>query len=203
MDELQVESIGSWGDVSLLEGVPERATRQRESHQTQLVRWVGETLSITARVASSGQSELLPVFWIRLYGLLTDVMDFVELAADASCDGLRMFPQARRPVRSKLPTALNRLKATFEEDELLYIEYRRHAETDPFQTKYRPRRLPHGVAAHVPSVLLDGRPVTVDAAQRAFDKLLALHGREERIGAAFARRVLPVLHAVDTAARAE
>ncbi|MET0285167.1 MAG: hypothetical protein ABW352_11880 [Polyangiales bacterium] len=203
MDELQVESTGLWGDVSLLEGVPEHGTRARENHQDQLVRWVGETLAITARVASSGQSELLPVFWIRLYGLLTDVTDFVELSAERSNDGLSMFPQARRTVRSKLPTALNRLKAVFEEDELLYIEYRRHAECDPFQAKYRPRRLPHGAPAHVPSVLLDGRPITVEAARAAFDKLLAMHGREDRIGSAFARRVLPALHAVDAAARAE
>jgi hypothetical protein len=199
MDELQVESIEVWGDVALLEGA-----RPRENHQAQLVRWVGETLAITARVASSGQSELLPVFWIRLYGLLTDVADFVALSAEQSYDGLCMFPQARsRTVRSKLPTALHRLKAEFEEDELLYIEYRRHAECDPFQAKYRPRRLPHGAVAHVPSVLLDGRPITVEAARAAFDKLLALHGREERIGCTFARRVLPALHAVDAAARAE
>lgn len=203
MDELQVEAVGVWGDVSLLEGVHERGQRQRESHQTQLVRWVSETLAITARVASCGQAELLPVFWIRLYGLLTDVMDFVELSSERSYDGMVMFPQARRTVHSKLPTALNRLKAVFEEDELLYIEYRRHAECDPFQTKYRPRRLPHGATAHVPSLLLDGRPVTVEAARAAFDKLLALHGREERLGSAFARRVLPALHAVDAAARAE
>jgi hypothetical protein len=203
MDELQVvETAGLWGDVALLEGVQERGAR-RESHQEQLVRWIGETLAITARVASSGQAELLPVFWIRLYGLLTDVMDFVELSAEQSHDGMMMFPQARRAVRSKLPTALNRLKAEFEEDELLYIEYRRHAECDPFQAKYRPRRLPHGAPAHVPSVLLDGRPVTVEAARSAFDRLLAAHGREERIGSAFARRVLPALHAVDAAARAE
>lgn len=203
MDELRVESVESWGDVSLLDALHERGARERDSHQVQLVRWVGETLAITARVASSGQSELLPVFWIRLYGLLTDVADFVELSAEPSNDGLGIFPQARRPVRSKLPIALNRLKAVFEEDELLYIEYRRHAECDPFQAKYRPRRLTHGGTAHVPSVLLDGRPVTVEAARAAFDRLLALHGREVRIGSAFARRVLPALHAVDAAARAD
>ncbi|HEY6880269.1 MAG TPA: hypothetical protein VI299_19730 [Polyangiales bacterium] len=201
MDELQVEAVEVWGDVSLFEGAEGRTPRRRDNHQAQLVRWIGETLAITARVASSGQAELLPVFWIRLYGLLTDVADFVELASEQSYDGLCMFPQVRaRQTRSKLPTALHRLKSVFEEDELLYIEYRRHAECDPFVTKYRPRR---GVPAHVPSVLLEGRPITVEQARAAFDRLLALHGREERVGSAFASRVLPALHAVDAAARAE
>jgi hypothetical protein len=205
MDELGVETIGLLADASLLGGASERSARQRDSHQAQLLRWIGETLAITARVASSGQAELLPLFWIRLYGLLTDVADFVELSVEQGYDGLCTFPLARvRAARSPLPTALTRLRSVFEEDELLYIEYRRHAECDPFQTKYRERRLPHGAPAHVPSVLLDGRPVTVDAARAAFDKLLAAHAmREERVGSAFARRVLPGLHAVDAAARAE
>lgn len=202
MDELGIELVA---DVPFRSAAPsKRETRQRDSHQVQLVRWIGETLDIATRIGVN-DSELLPLFWIRLYGLLTDVSDFVELTVEHSHDGLCMFPLARtRTARSPLPTALQRLKSVFEADELLYIEYRRHAECDPFQTKYRPRRVPHGGTAHVPSVLLDGRPVTVEAAQQAFDRLLALHAmRDERIGSAFARRVLPALHVLDSAARAD
>jgi hypothetical protein len=204
MDELVIE-IGRRAEPLFVETSSASSapiTRQRDAHQAQLLRWIGDTLTITARVAHE-PTEMLPLFWIRLYGLLTDVTDFVELTVEQSHDGLCMFPLARtRTARSPLPTALARLRAVFEEDELLYIEYRRHAECDPFQTKYRSRR--GALAAHVPSVLLEGRPVTVASAHAAFDKVLAVHGgSEERVGNAFARRVLPALHALDAAARAE
>jgi len=175
--------------------------RHRDAPLRQLAAWVGETLDAAER-AGGGSPAALPVFWLRLYGVLTDVADFVALTVEEAQDGLCMFPLAReREQVSPLPAAMERLSALLDEDELLYIEYRRHVECDPFQTKYRVRRGRHG-AGHVPSALLEGRPVTIEEAESAFQRLFVKHGAdEERIGVELARRLLPALRALDAAAR--
>lgn len=176
--------------------------RHRDAPLRQLATWVGETLQ-TAERAAAGSSESLPLFWVQLYGLLTDVSDFVQLTVQEDHDGLCMFPLARGQAQSSpLPLALDLLTSLLDEDDLLYVEYRRHVACDPFQAKYRIRRGRHGMG-HVPSALLGGRPVTIDQAECAFQRLFGKHGHdEERIGSELARRVLPALRALDAAARA-
>jgi hypothetical protein len=167
--------------------------RHRDAPLCQLATWVSETLDAAER-AGAGYPDVLPVFWLRLYGVLTDVADFVALTVDEAREGLCMFPLAReREQLSPLPAAMARLAALLCEDDLLYIEYRKHVECDPFQTKYRVRRGRHG-AGHVPSALLEGRPVTIEEAESAFQRLFEKHdGDEERLGVELARRLLPAL----------
>ncbi|MDB4991122.1 MAG: hypothetical protein JWN04_6300 [Myxococcaceae bacterium] len=164
--------------------------------------WVAETLLIAER-AAAGSPEALSLFWIRLYGVLTDVADFVALTLDdaQAHDGLCMFPLARgRSDASPLPMAMARVKSLFDDDELLYLEYRRHAECDPFQTRYRTRRRP-GAAAQVPSALLDGRPVSVEVAETAYLRLLTKFDfDEQRLGVELARRSVSALRALHLAA---
>jgi hypothetical protein len=130
------------------------------------------------------------------------VADFVALTVNEEQDGLCMFPLAREPEHvSPLPAGLARLTALLDEDELLYIEYQRHLACDPFQTKYRVRRGRHG-SGHVPSALLGGRPLTIEEAECAFQRLFVKQdASEERVGIELARRLLPALRALDTAAR--
>lgn len=175
--------------------------RHRDAPLCQLATWVGELVDAAER-AGGGNPDALPLFFIRLYGVLTDVADFVALTVNEEQDGLCMFPLAREPEHvSPLPAALARLTALLSEDELLYIEYQRHLACDPFQTKYRVRRGRHG-AGHVPSALLDGRPVTIEDAECAFQRLFVKHdATEERLGIELARRLLPALRALDAAAR--
>jgi hypothetical protein len=183
--------------------------RHRAAPLCQLATWVSETLHAAERVAGVGMGdgvEVLPLFWIRLYGVLTDVADFVSLSlgvtVEQAGDGLCMFPLAREQrALSPLPMAMEQLRALLDEDDLLYVEYRRHVECEPFQTKYRARRGRHGTG-HVPSVLLDGRPVTIEQAEAAFERLFLRHAAsEDRIGVELARRLIPALRALDTAAR--
>jgi hypothetical protein len=175
--------------------------RHRDAPLSQLASWMRETVDAAER-AGGGNPDLLPLFWIRLYGVLTDVADFVALTVNDHHDGLCMFPLAREPEQvSPLPAAMACLTELLTEDELLYIEYQRHLACDPFQTKYRVRRGRHG-AGHVPSALLDGRPVTIEEAEAAFQRLYLKHDAlEERIGVELARRLLPALRALDAAAR--
>ncbi|MEY4509372.1 MAG: hypothetical protein RLZZ450_1494 [Pseudomonadota bacterium] len=185
--------------------------RHRDAPLCQLATWMGETVDAAER-AGGGNPDALPLFYIRLYGVLTDVADFVALTVNDDQDGLCMFPLAREPEHvSPLPAAMARLTALLSEDELLYIEYQRHLACDPFQTKYRMRRgrlsarapesaLRHG-AGHVPSALLDGRPVTIEEAESAFQRLFVKHdATEERIGVELVRRLLPALRGLDAAA---
>lgn len=168
-----------------------------------LASWIGETL-LAAERAASGSPEALSLFWIRLYGVLTDAADFVALTcSDAEpYDGLCTFPLARgRSDASPLPAAMARLRALFDEDDLLYIEYRRHVECDPFQSRYRGYRNRQGVSAHVPSALLGGRPITRDHADAALARVLRKHdGCALRVGFALARRGIAALRDLHLAA---
>jgi hypothetical protein len=182
--------------------LPEHAgSLQTASSASLLASWVGETL-LSAERAAQGSPEALSVFWIRLYGVLTDVADFVALTLEdaAEADGLCMFPLAREAAQaSPLPRALARLRSLFEDDELLYIEYRRNAECDPFQTRYRARRRQASVL--VPSALLGGRPVSSVEAEAAFRRLLLQHDlSEQRLGSELARRSILSLRALQAAA---
>lgn len=181
---------------------PQQSVLRSASSECLLGSWVAETLLVAER-AAAGSPDALSLFWLRLYGVLTDVADFVALTLDdvPSRDGLCMFPLAReRSDASPLPLAMAQIKASFDEDELLYIEYQRHAECDPFQTRYRARRRA-GAAGQVPSALLGGRPFTVDQAEGAFRRLLSKHGFNEAcLGMELARRSLPALQALVAAA---
>ena len=169
-----------------------------------LASWIGETL-LAAERAASGNPEALSLFWVRLYGVLTDAADFVALTCtegDQPCDGLCTFPLARgRSDASPLPAVMARVRALFDDDELTYIEYRRHVECDPFQTRYRGRRNRQGVSAHVPSALLGGRPITREHAEAALARVLRKHdGCALRVGFVLARRGISALRDLHLAA---
>ena len=185
-------------DLHVHDGV-ERARRparcdesvERDTPQLQLLAWISPSSRITNLMAS-GVTEVLPLFWIRLYGVLADIADFVELTMDDLDDRSCMFPLARAgsdtgPIRRTIAV----LKALYTNDELLYIEYRRHVECHPMQSKYRSRRQRSGLPGHVPSALLDGAQVTVAEAEAAFHRLhLRYEFDDDRIGVAFARKAV-------------
>lgn len=200
MEEMHVG--GGDGRAAALESVRNLASTTQRSvplatPEELLASWIGATLLVAER-AASGSPEALSLFWVRIYGVLTDASDFIALTCtggDEAYDGLGMFPLARgRSDASPLPTAMARVSALFDDDELLYLEYRRHVECDPFQTRYRARRNRQGVSAHVPSALLGGRPITRDQAEAAFGRVLRRHdGCALRLGFELARRSVSAL----------
>jgi hypothetical protein len=42
----------------------------------QLANWIADTKRVTEMVAR-GDTDVIPVFWIRLFGILADIADFV------------------------------------------------------------------------------------------------------------------------------
>jgi hypothetical protein len=48
----------------------------------QMANWIADTRRVTELVAG-GDTDLVPVFWIRLYGTLVDISDYLAKQADA------------------------------------------------------------------------------------------------------------------------
>jgi hypothetical protein len=99
----------------------------------QMLQWVGATLAVTERLAAEADPDaaVASVFWIRLYGTLKDLAEVLSrhemltraFAAPDSPDGA---------VLEGVMSLLAQLRAELSEEELVYLQYRRHVECHPF-----------------------------------------------------------------------
>ncbi len=165
---------------------------------TQIVAWTSDARRI-AELAAAGAVEALPVFWIRLYGVLKDIADLIELTMD-HFDPSCAFPLARLgPDASALHRAIEALAAVYTADELLYIEYRRHLECHPLQ-RYRSQRSKLRSSTRTLSAVAAGQALTIDGAAAVSSELLSnLASSEAQIGAEFARRAVAHLRELEAA----
>lgn len=106
--------------------------RNADVGSKQAANWIADAVRVTAKVAA-GDIDLIPVFRIRLYGILDEV--FTKLMTDAQFWVELGFPP-RRDI-AQLTEAIKQLAAVFTPDELIYIQYLRHTECHPLQDAYR------------------------------------------------------------------
>ncbi len=177
------------------------AASAADSPQGQVIAWIQDSCRV-AELAAAGAAEVLPLFWIRIYGVLTEVADFIELTTDQVDDSC-VFPLARLGSdNGAARDVMAALRAVYTKGELLYIEYRRHLETHPLHSRYRARRAGSRSTTLVPSALVGGVPVTVEAAEAAFSQLRVKYGwDEERIGMEFAARAASLLRELEVVSR--
>jgi hypothetical protein len=163
-----------------------------------LANWVRDGLRVT-RLVIAGNTDVIPIFWLRLYGILADIADHLAHQASVVADLAPGQPHLA-PLFS-LAKTIDELASVLTDDELIYLQYRRHTESHPLQDAYRLRLTPKGLKDEVTHRLLKvtkSQEETTDAITR----ILRRFRGEHLIAMDFARRLEVRLAAVQQASPA-
>lgn len=158
----------------------------------QLANWLEDAVRVTQLVAG-GNRELIPVFWIRLFGVLHEINELVSRQ--------RSFLAPQNDPAFGLDAvaeAIAILANVFSEDELIWLEYRRNVECHVFQDNYRllKNNRPSKKVVHK----LVKRDKDVAATDEALSRVLQRYDAEHLIALDFAKRAAIPLAQVQHAA---
>lgn len=176
-----------------------------DDHAHQALQWVQELARVTREVSAQGSAahaDTRTVFWIRLLGVLVEVGDFyeytVKLADDCGAGATRLATDAR-VVRD----AIRAVRDSMDEDERLWLHYRRDVECHVWQQSYELSRKKNGLKEKRGFALLGGKELTVDDFDQRSTALFRKHGRSEpAIAAHFAKLLVPgIEHVLDAMRR--
>ena len=121
----------------------------------QFAGWIQDGARVT-RMVASGNTDMIPVFWTRIYGVLTDIADQIDKSIAFIKDMGALRPSNRDAAAAvRMRSAIDELAAVFTDDELVYLQYRRHVECHPTQNHYRIRVTSKGLDDQVHHRLLD------------------------------------------------
>jgi hypothetical protein len=163
--------------------------------------WVENLAQIVETLGREGEHAAWPymgLFWIRLHGLLTEIRSRHATAFKmAGIDPATHVPNRRSLLEHAIAEwrAVEPVRQTFTDDELIYADYRRHTEGHPTQRSYDVR-LNRGRVNDQHGVRALGREFTVAELTAAILRVLAAHPSENAIAVAFARRILPHMPAL-------
>lgn len=170
----------------------------------QEMQWIRSAVHYAVRVAAGDATPAdVSLFWIRVGGVFLDV----RAKHQASLDFLRrtygddiVRAPAVAPFQALLD-AISAVAAVLTEDELYYLEYRRHVECHPRQTAYRARLHKDGSLKEVQSKAL-GEARTQAESEDTLRRVLTRFGHDEtRAAVEIATRLVVFLRAVEAAAR--
>lgn len=178
------EDISTWGEV-----VPQIRLQWVET----LVRVVGELCD-----DGNAHRDTYARFWIHLYGVLTEVHSFFhgsvydiatkEIPEHQRTDVLRVFLM--------VSSSLESLRGRFEQDELIYLEYKRHSHAHVEQKNYRVRvtkkkgGIPDGLRDELTLPILDGKKMSLESVDAALVAVIEAGNRDEMaIARTFANRI--------------
>jgi hypothetical protein len=137
--------------------------------------WIRDTVRVTTEVAN-GNTDLVPVFRIRIYGVMADIFARVS-GSQRNTAELKRPPN---PAVEGMIEAIKALAARFTRDELIYIQYLRNTECHPVQDAYRIRVTGDGsLKDWVDHHLIPGPPVTVEETTAAVLRVLEPFGVDE------------------------
>jgi hypothetical protein len=156
----------------------------------QTAQWLREAIRAATGVAN-GNRDLIPVFWIRTYGIMHDIRDKVVSQIEFG-ESVGAPPVTQLPVRN----AIDNLIAEFSDDELVYVQYRRHVECHPYQNSYKIRISQRGLKESVSHHLIDKQMTVTETTDTIRRVLNPPEVDEERIAFTFAKRAVPLLENV-------
>jgi hypothetical protein len=188
------------------------SARKHDTDARLTLQWVGNLAYVVETLARDGEGvagPFLSVFWIRLHGVIADMLP--EAAKFFRFLNVDPSSQVARP-RSPLEFALTKfrrmdaLRHVFSEDELTYADYRRNTECHPTQDSYdvrwHPKQQTIMERRGIPAI---GREFTVAELDAAIGRVLRAHANEIAIAVAFARRIAvhmpPLLEVMQQGAR--
>jgi hypothetical protein len=144
--------------------------------------WIRDAVNATTEVAN-GNTDLIPVFRIKLYGVMAEILAKLTESQSFLADrGARPEPSVDAMIE-----AIKALAASFDRDELIYIQYLRNTECHPVQDAYRIRRRGDGslkdwIDHHL---LPKGPPVTIEETRASVRRVLVPFGWDEHAVARF------------------
>ncbi|MFN0118180.1 MAG: hypothetical protein ACKVQC_07835 [Elusimicrobiota bacterium] len=156
-----------------------------------MANWLARAENSTKKVAE-GNREVIPIFWITIYGLLSDFADFIEEHAEFMAKHPDRVKKAGLKIDELAPVqaSLKNLLKVFDYDELIYLQYRRHVECHPLQSAYRLRVRDGRLVDQVNHRLIKS-VATVDETNAAIERvLLKFKIDENKIAENFAKRSL-------------
>jgi hypothetical protein len=178
----------------------EKRRRNQHTINARLERmWVKELHELIGDLVRDGSCSnwmVFSLFWIRLHGVLADLRkstrETLAVFNVAPADWKVGRSELDRPVL--VFRAIEAIRTTFSEDELIYADYRRQDEAHPVQSAYDVRwseKKKEAVLTNRIVTLDDDRQhKTVDEMDAAKTAVLFAHGiNEQAVAIAFARRM--------------
>lgn len=174
--------------------------------------WIRDFGRIT-RMVAAGDRNVIPIFWIRAYGILADIAEMVDDSLKVMNEQLALLRRGAADLPStvlaeelgavtRVRRAIKAIAAAFNDDELAYLQYRRHVECHPLQNAYRLQLKREELRDTVHHRLL-GRVMTVDETEAVFIRLLRKYKlNEDNIAIDFAGRALNLIAELEAAAPA-
>lgn len=172
-----------------------------QSYRDRMLHWVASADHLTGRVASGASIyEEQAMFVVRLAGILTDLRERFSgpTPADVLAKGDHAA-QIREEQRMKLVAAIAALYARLTEDELLWLELRRHEQSHPFLDGYRPRPSDSDRWDKWKSKILDERVLPLDEIVQRCATLENAQGGFTNVAVLIARKVFQHVGAVQLA----
>jgi hypothetical protein len=167
-------------------------------HSTLKLNWVREFVEVTDAIGEDGPSVARPflaVFWLRLHGVLVELKGELSLVERWTATNGLPRPGSTLALGVLGIHAIEAVKRVFDEDELIYAEYRRHTEAHPIQTGYRLQwSKKHKKVLderHVPALKKTMKRRDIDW---ALERVLKRYPNETAIAVDFARRVREPAH---------
>lgn len=160
--------------------------------------WMSTFVDAVERVALDGEAAPFAsraLMWIRLYGVLDEVLPGLEAHEALSHRIERLLDAADEdPVgRERLATAIDavrRVRASLSADELLFVAYARHHEAHPFPYLDATQLRRGGL---LEKRLVLGNEHDVGAIRAASQRVLFGHGADDaRVASTIAQRLLPL-----------
>ena len=151
----------------------------------QIAGWIDSALR-TATSVAAGNTDLITAFWIRVYGVLTDVRRVLE----EQLASIEKVGANREPTAAVLAELMS-MPSAFTEDELIYLGYRRHVECHPLQNGYR-LLTRDGIREKI-THRASGTEQSPEETDAAIVRVLRQHDSEDAIARNFASRLVDPL----------
>lgn len=156
--------------------------------------WIDQLAEVVRVLGEQGEAAPWPymaIFWIRLHAVVVEMRaDLRQLFEAANVNPATFVPNPGSLLAfgfEKL-ARLDAIPAAFTDDELVYLDYRRHTEAHPTQRAYDLRWSRRGLVDRR-TVPTTAREYTVSDADDAIRRVLADHEGEPAIAVDFARRI--------------
>ncbi|MBC7461404.1 MAG: hypothetical protein H7287_08580 [Thermoleophilia bacterium] len=181
---------------SFFQAVP----RYVPAYRDRMLHWLASADHVTGRVASGASIyEEQAVFVVRLAGILSDLRRRFggpsSLTPEQLAEG-GYREQLREEHRAKVVAAIAALHARLTEDELLWLELRRHEQSHPWLDGYRPKASHGDRWDQWESAMLDKRVLPLDEVIDRCAALESAHGDFVSVAVSIARKVFQHVGAV-------
>jgi hypothetical protein len=194
MPPLSADRIDAWFGVA-----PRHVAMARD----RLLHWVANADHVTGRVASgTAIYEEQAIFVLRLAGILIDLRGRFPGPTDLTPQEIAaggFAAEHREQCRMKLVNAIAALRARLTEDELLWLELRRHEQGHPSLNGYMPKLDDGPRWDRWTSKILDGRELSIGEVVDRCAVLESTYGGFDGVAVFIARKVFQHVGAVQLA----